>query len=1193
MLLNQPKQMYQLNTKKPGMPIWLYHKIWLVMRLTTVILIASLLQVSAATFGQRITINQLNTPLSVALKEIRKQSGYDIFYDSKFFSKNQKVDVSLTNATLQEALESVFKRLELTYEIQDKTVVIKKKIPSFLDSVIPSSFFIDIRGTVLDEKGQPLIGATVKVKDSKKTVITNSNGEFQLTGIIEDAILQISFIGYKTEEIAVGQSLNITVKMDPVSSSLEQVMVTGYQTISKERATGSYSVIGQDVFKNRPVSNLSTALQGMVAGLQATENADGSMNFLIRGTTSLFADRRPLVVVDGFPISNSNFSDINPNDVESVTILKDAAAASIWGARSANGVIVVVTKKAKGNGKLVIQANAFTRLSDNVNLDQVLTVANSADHIAYERKAFENNWVLGPYTGSFSDISNTLTLAQELLYANKRGQLSAADMNAKLDQLSQTNNKQQIRDLLMQKNLLQQYNFNMQWGTDRIKTYTSVMYENNLGNFIKNGYDRLNLNFNNDFKLTKWLGFSIGVNLQYKKEENSGTTVAEIAALSPYELLLNPDGSYGTNLNIFNREQLSLMAYDKFAYPSWNYNLLQEVRGRNFTTENINARIQTGFNIKLLDGLTFDTRFQYEKGKSDNQRYTDESTFYVRQLVNYYTEYNVATKTVGRQFLPKGGILRQTTGDLNSYVARNQLNYSKLLGMRHDISAIAGMELQQYTTSGQTNPYVYGYIPDLLRTTTPPYGYGSSVDPVRDFLNSGGGPGGSSLPGGDIQYTWERNKYVSFYGSVNYTFDNKYSLSGSARSDAANFITSNPALRWSPLWSIGGKWNIKNESFMNKLASVDHLDLRLSYGKNGNVERSTSTEALVSIGTAPSAITGTINGSVSSFGNPSLRWEKTTTTNLGIDFALFKNRLFGSVDLYNKLGKDIVGDVALPAATGTKQQRFNNAEISNRGIEINLGTNIAIPFIQGSYSTSVTYAYNKNMIRNLYNPFISVSSTISGDIVGRPIGGIASFTYKGMVDGTPQIAGPNGTLQPMNINVLFSSLPDPSWISYEGTTIPPHTLGWLNNIKAGNFSFIAIFNGKFGGVYRNPTFAYNPLVGKTVINRFVNNVIAGDPGIPQFPKANATQTYVWNNYIPNLSSLVESSSYIECKELTLQFALPSRLLKATRMGAINVFVQARDLGLIWTANSKSYNPDFLPGTNRPLRSFTLGANIQL
>ncbi len=1177
-------------------------KTFLVMKLTTILLFFACMQVGAAGYGQRISISGHDLPLKTIFHEIKKQSGYSFFYSDNDLEKANNVSIKVRNAELEQVLGQIFDEQPLTYSIVGKTVVVKEKgregyqaASTAIEPVTQSLPPVDVQGRVVNEKGEPIGGVTIMVKGSKQGTTSNENGFFTLSVITDNVTLVFSGVNVEQHELKVNGKTNLgTIVLKGKISQGEEITITastGYQTISKERAAGSFDMIGQDILSKRPVSNLSTALQGVVAGLQAKENLDGSVNFLVRGTSSLYANTQPLVVVDGFPVTGSDFSDINPNDVESITILKDASAASIWGARSANGVIVVTTKKPKiGKEKVNIEVNAFTRVSSMIDLDQVMTQAGSAEQIRYERLAWEKEWFFNPYARSFTEIGKSLTLAQELMFANKNGQITAEQMNMSLDSLSRISNRQQIKDLLMQRGILNQFNLSLSSATTKSLSYGSLLYENRKEGFKKRGYDRFLLNFNNQYQATDFLQISFGANVQYKKTETSGAEVGNLQQLSPYETLLNPDGSYGVNLNTWNREQMALLPLTKFPYADWSYNLLREVNGRSYKSEDISARLQGGINLKILKGLNFDSKIQYEKRRINNENYDSEETFYVRNLINQNVEYDNTTKVVGKNFLPKGGILRSSNSDLESYVIRNQLNLNQYITSKHQIAAIVGMEVSRYLSTSKTNPYAYGYFPEKLQSTVPQYGYGSSVDQFKNFTGSTV----TSLAGGNTALGWGLDKYVSYYGNASYTYNSKYTLSGSIRNDASNFITDDPKLRWAPLWSIGGMWNVKREAFMDGVDFVDRLSMRLTYGKNGNVEKSTSPKTLISVASAISATTGTITASITDNGNPFLSWERTTTTNLGFDFALFKNKLNGKIDLYNRLGSNIMGTVALPAASGTTSQRFNNAEIINRGIEVELGTQAQLARGVG-YRTSLTYAYNWNRINELYFPALYAYDMIGGAFVeGRPVGSVYSYTYLGMIDGVPHVAGPKGAPSTFNDAALHNRGLGLQFLNYEGTTVPPHTLGWMNQISAYNFNLIVLFVGKMGGLYRNPTFNFATTIGssKTFVDKYVADVYAGDPNIPEFARPKETQTYLWDRYTPYLSGLVESSSYIECKEIDLEYNLPEKMAKAVRMNNLKVFAQVRDLGMVWKANSKGYNPDWLPGSNRPVTTYMLGVNLK-
>ena len=873
-------------------------------------------------------------------------------------------------------------------------------------------------------------------------------------------------------------------------------------------------------------------------------------------------------------------------------------------------MIVITTKRPKaGKERMTVEVNAFTRVSNMIDLDQVMSQATSADQVRYEKLAYDRQIFFGTiYSPAFTNVGFALTLAQEYIFRNRFGQISTAQMNAGLDSVSQINNRSQMNNLLMRNATLNQVSVNLSSATDRAKTYGSILYENQKDGFIKKGYERYLMNFNNQFQVTKSLQLVFGANVQYKKQETSGPDVAELQSISPYETLLNPDGTYSANVNTWNREQQNLLPLNKFPYSDWRYNLLREVNGRQRTNEQISGRIQGGLNIKIMNGLDIDAKVQYERIKTDFSDYESDETFYVRNIVNTYVDYNNTTRAVGISYVPKGGILKTNNSNQESYLIRNQVNFNRQVTSKFNVSAIAGMELSQYLTTTTINPWVYGYFPDKNQSAVPPYGYGSSVDLFKTFTSTtantnlaaiGGTLSGSAVTGsgGNTILGWRKDKYVSFYSNAAITYYSKYVLSGSVRSDASNYITDDPKLRWAPLWSIGGMWHIRREKFMENMSFLDRLSLRLTYGKNGNTEKSTSTKPLVAVGTSPNASTGTITATVSDNGNPFLRWEKTTTTDLGMDFGLFKNKLFGKIDLYNKAGIDITGNVLLPAVTGTTSQKFNNAGITNKGIELELGANFQITHnIQ--YNTSLTYAYNKNEINSLYFPSYLASTLVDpafAFVEGRPVGAVYSYTFLGVKDSIPMVAGPKGVPYSMNQVTLHNTGLGLTFLNYEGTTVPPHTLGWVSNFNGHGFNIMVLLVGKFGGVYRDPVFNFPTSVGgstKTNVSRFVADVFAGDPNIPQFPKFQETQFYLWDRYTPNLHGLVESSSFIECKEVDLEYNLSKKISKKLQMSSLRLFAQIRDVGMVWRANKKGYNPEWLPGTQRPVTAFTFGLNAK-
>jgi TonB-linked SusC/RagA family outer membrane protein len=1049
-----------------------------------------------------------------------------------------------------------------------------------------------VKGTVRNSDGEPLLGASIVVKGTSNGATTDETGSFSINfPQTDNAVLRVSYVGLQDKEVKVGNQSELNVILDEEIQLIDEVVVTGYQTISRERATGSFDKIDSKTIEARPASNLSSILQGLVAGMQGNEELDGSVTFQIRGTSSLYADKQPLIVVDGFPIQG-NINTINPNDVESVTILKDAAAASIWGARSANGVIVITTKKGKKE-RLNVEARAFYRIGALADLDYVLDQADSRTHVDYELKALENNWILsGEYSPSFANLRYPLTLAQELYYQNKYLGLSTGEMNAGLEKLRNTSNREQLKDLLMRHQSLQQYNLIVSGGTDKSQNYFSLLYENNKEGTIKRGYERVMATYNNHFDITKWLKANFATTLQRQTIDSSGPAIGDFTTLSPYELLLNPDDSYAANIYGYNRYELSQLPLDKLPYEDWSYNLLREIRGREITSRNDLIRSQLGLTATIISGLTYDFKAQYETGNTKNETYYNEDTYYVRNMVNSMTEYNSTTQTVGISRIPKGGIsVSPSFSEFYNYIIRNQLNFNKTLFKKHSIAALTGLEITEISTKSEIRPYVYGYDKERKISAVPAYGYGSASDRFTDFF----GTTGTTINGGSSSFSLRTDRYVSYYANVGYTYDEKYGVSFSARGDGSNFISNDPKLRWAPMWSVGGQWHLSKEKFVRDLPWINRLSTRLTYGINGNVEKSTSPLTLIATSSTISTTTGTATSSISSYGNPKLRWETTETTNFGIDFAFFNNKLSGKIDLYNRLGKDIMGDVAIPSVNGIKSQRLNNARIINRGIELEISGNFKIPNIDFRWQTTLTYAHNKNKIEDLYVPSIYAYQLAQGTYVeGKPIGAVYSYTYAGSEDGIPYVYGVDGNKVSMNDLSLHNTTIGLPFMNYEGTNVPPHTIGWVNSFSYNGFNLYVYFYSHFGGVFKLPTNNSMPGVGnsKTSVGRFMNEVFESDGSLyPTFPNASEGGYYRWDRYIPNLSYFVQSSSFIRLKEITLEYNIPSVLSKKLNIQNTRVFVQARDLGIIYAANRKKYDPEWLPGNNKPVTNFTFGINI--
>jgi len=1158
--------------------------------LTCLFLLISLVQVSASTFAQNISLSKKNISLRQLFQAIKIQSGYDVIYEPQELKKAKLVSINVTNTDLRKVLDEVFATQPLTYAIDEKTIVVRKREKGFFESLDPFMFIIDIKGKVIDEKGQALAGATVRLKNTpSKSVITNDKGEFTITGIEKGTVLVISFLGYKSQEVVVGSSSEISVRMEILSSALETVSIsvinTGYQTLSKERATGSFNVISGEQL-DKPTTNIAQRLIGTTSGMQARSmDVNGNPVFEIRGQTSLLANSQPLVVVDGFPVQG-DFSTINPNTIESVTILKDAAAASIWGAKSANGVIVVITRKPNKDAGTKVSFSVFTQISDKVDLDYVNPLATSAQTIDYEMKSF-GNWSARINTGSLATNANwAWSLGTTAMSEHNLGFISLAERNALLDKYRTLSNKDQIRNELLANPMVQQYNLNISGASAKMRNSMSLLFEDGQSNFKGTNNKKYLANYRTAVDVFKWMEFDFSAMLNYNKNRNNGVSLGDIQGLSPYEMLRNEDGSLTNIARYYTPIITRFVPTQLFPYNDWTYNPIQEIANREITVEQLNARLQTGLRFKIIKGLTLDSRIQYEQFNTLNRGYNNENTFAVRSAVNQAVTWDMATNKITLN-LPKGGTLSQSRNKAVNYNFRNQLNFDHQFTDKHEISIVLGTEISSNVTETFGQPLTYGYNDQTLSVGTFPNGPGGTFFQIKNWM----GTNQTFSYANTFLYRTER--YSSLYSNASYSFNNKYVLTGSVRTDGSNLITDDPSFRYDPFWSVGLGWQASKENFIKNLTWIDRLQVTASYGYGGNVDRSTSFRPLINMGGTPNSYTGDVTATISSFGNPTLRWEKTGQWKLLADYSLFRGKLFGKLEVYNKQGRDLIASLSIPAINGTTSQRLNNAEMYNRGFELELGTtqNIARKVV---WRGNMNFSFNRNRITKLFVANYASSTLVGGGsaayVEGVDANSIWRFRYAGLENKQPMVYGPNGTKFDFG---AFTPGDGRSYLLNMGSSVAPYTFGFINTFQIQDFNFSFILAGKFGHKFQRTGFNYPPTWQSRVLpNNKINEVINGDPSkiVPLPLNLIEERYYFWDRFHQNLSYLIEDASHIRLQEVNLSYNVPSRLVNKLKLNRIRAFAQANDL-YTWVANNVGEDPQYPIGTLKPQPRISLGVNI--
>ncbi len=1193
---------------------WLPHKLLLVMKLTILLLIVTLLQVSAKGYGQKITLKEKNTSLEKVMQAIEKQSGYVFIYkDSELQDKS--VGVELKNASLEEALNACFKDLQLNYNIIDKNIVISRKEKTVIQKVedfLASPKSVKIHLT--DSIGNPLAGATVQVTGDPTISFVSISDEFgdaKFDNINPGSYkITVSYIGYETiEKVLLVENKNISINLILRNHvrTLQAIAIVdnGYQQISAERETGAFDNIKKSQLQ-KPAANIAERLIGAVAGLQIREDADGNPKLELRGQTTLFAganglggggvgNNNPLVVVDGFPLagnSSNPFSTINPNDVESITVLKDAAASSIWGAKAANGVIVITTKKGDKGTPLKVEFSAFTRFAAKQNVGYLTGEASSADAVNFEQYAF-NKWGAYANDGTFNDGVYRVSQATELLDEHNLGFLTTAQLNAGLAQLKTQDNRSQISDYLLSHPTTTQYNLALSGGSQKITSYVSMMAEQDQTNFKGSGDNKYALNYRTNANVFKWLDFDLSGTFQSTRTTNNGIGSYGITQLSPYDMLKNPDGSL-TNVQQYYFPILErTVPLTEFPY-SFNYNPIQEIANQNLLTNNLNTRIQAGLTFKILPGLTFRSSIQYVNSSYTDKNYYNDQTFYVRNMVNTTSSWNGTLTGTVTPNLPLGGILNQDRGTTESYNFRNQLNFSKIFSGKHEINVVAGTEINNTIGQSYGYPTTYGYNDQTLQVGSFPHGISGTNGWMQYQTNNF-----NYLP----SFGYATQRFLSYFANASYTYLGKYTVSGSYRTDASNLIATDPKFRYSPFYSAGLGYDITKEDFMKSATWLNRLNFRATYGRTGNVDNSTSPYTLINIVSTPNVYINNNIANIASHGNPDLTWEKTTTIDLGLDYSVLNNRLFGKFDVYDKAGKNLLANIPIPSIEGAQFATFNNAAIDNKGIEVTIGTTIPLKGSDISWSGSFTGSYNKSDVTTLYNSKYQTYALVQGGSQAYSQGydpnTVWAYRYTGWRNGQPTIAGTNGTFLPMDYSNGYRSDDGRGYLENMGTLDPRYILGFTNSFKVYDFNVSFIIIAKLGAVFQSQYFNYLQTNNFEVPNAQVSKVLNGDPNkILTLPTDPNFQNYsAWIAYDRYLNYSYVSANLARLQELNISYNIPKRLLSKAGVKGAQLTAQGNNL-YSWFANKTGEDPEYpensgLNGNLRPRAQYTLGIKVEL
>ncbi|WDF60752.1 SusC/RagA family TonB-linked outer membrane protein [Flavobacterium sp. KACC 22758] len=1173
------------------------------MKLTTLFLLTTLTVMQAGvTYSQKakMSFSANNMTVAKAIEKLEYTTNYRFVYNVKSVDLNRTIYVNESNVSIETILNTIFGNTGTDYKVSGNHIVLMaKKAPAEkpVTSQNEEADFI-VKGRVTDEKGMPLAGAAISDNGSGRGVNTDFNGEYQIIAVSSETTLAYSYLGFVRQEIKVeGRSvINVVLKEETLQLG-EIVLTTGYQNISAEQATGSFSNLKAKDFQEQRLSSLDKILEGRIVGYQ-----DGK----IRGTTSMLGVTSPLYVVDGFPIENTkltpfstieeNVPSLNLEDIETITVLKDAAASSIYGSRAANGVVVITTKKAKA-GKTNISFSSNLTITPYRNYTGNLT--DSADIIGLERGWADGNPNLkganaATYSQSLLNNAVFTSLGMQTILNGYAGNISQTEMNNRLNKLGSQGYKyfDDIARYAKRDQYFMQHNVSLGKATDNNTFNASLTYKNNE---LENRYSEnqsVGINLKNSTEINNWLSLDLGTYINYGK----GDTQSFLALnpdlsnsyfkYQPYNQLVNNDGTNFVSTAASRYNNYTLQSMQNYGLYNMDITPMDEF-GRNLNeTKNFLNRTFAKFNVKFSKAFTYNVMFQYEYSSDRASQLYEKDSYYVRNRVNQLV--TIANNKAVYN-LPYGDIIKETNQFSNAYNFRQQLNFNQIFADKHDFSAIAGMEIR-HSKQEFSNNTRYGYDSQTL-------GF-APINQV-DLLKVYGTVFGGYMVQDEFSLEKElQNRYVSVYGTGGYTFDKKYNVSGSVRWDRSNLWGTDSKYQNKPIWSAGAAWNIDKESFF-AVSWVDALKVRGSYGIGGNIAKD-SAPYLTAYYNSNSNVGGN-QGTVNKRPNPELSWEKTTTKNIGLDFSLFKRRISGTLDLYNKKGEDLLArSQGIPTeGFGYSTYTLNNGEMTNKGIEVSLsGTIVKTPSF--SWEAAVLYANNKNKVDyvNVKAPVYYLQLDYPQDFprVGNSYNTIYGYKWAGLSStGIPQVYDASGTAVKYNPGQLDA-------IQDYGSTVPIHSGSFHTSANYKNFSLSALFVYELGHKVRN-TFlpmlknSYNGAAGGYVTDiSVVNNNIAnrwmqpGDEAFTNVPRAVYEYDPEFNSdsyTIYSYSNInILDASNVRLSNVSLAYQMPKDLIKRAKLDGVRFNLNAENVYTFAKSRDAKY---MLGGFISP--SFVLGVNV--
>lgn len=1151
-------------------------KRWSILLFCSFILV---LMATAPLHAQRITYSGKNVAVEEVITAVEKQTGFVFVYEAGILKGAFPVDISATNVALPDFMSSAFKGQPFTWTIRSQTIVLKKIAP--IQPVVnpgkdTASLGGVVSGVITDNDGKEMEGVGVGIFRNSGVntgTLTDSRGRFQIKAMPGDEI-QFIFMGFEPRHVKTNGKDFIRIRMERQSTKLAGVEVainTGYQRILPQQMTGAVSQITTKRYESSINPDLLSGLQGRLTGVLINNDikftgGDGKTNnlFQIRGLSTISGNSSPLIVVDGYPTGLS-LSDINPNEIKSVTVLKDAAAAAIYGVKASNGVVVVESKTATA-GKPAINFRTTASYTPRENYSRYRW-APANTFLDYERYITGDGDSI-PNTSLYLNSDGVFAPGVLPIYQKAAGLITDEQLQQALQQLGNYNNTKDYSRLLTRPATSQLYNLDISGGSPNALYYITAGFQNGNARQIRNNNQSFQLTIRTNLTLSKRLSLEL-INA-YNQATTNSAPVPDINSIYPTDRLQdeygNPAAIYTggvTNYSIADLTALGL--YDPNVYPLVD---VKAVRNKNTRMDN---RFTARLKYQMNSGIDFSIGGDYERSNTSIHNYASLNSSMVRQLIDAYARpdnNNVMTFN-----LPRGGYLQENQLNQMSYTVRAQFDYTHKFGTNHLLSAIAGAEINRTTNSSNGVPY-FGYDDQTL-THQP-------VDWVLIQSGSLYNGGRYANPTTNLSYsslftqTYTDDRYVSGYANAAYVFKSKYTATGSVRVDQSNLFGTDPKYRYKPMWSFGAAWNISREGFMENVNWITNMKLRLADGITGNTAKMAIPQVIAVAGLNSNSISPSQPFfTLSSPANSGLRWESTNNFNAGLDWTIFKN-VNGSIDYYNKKSVDVLGQSLIDATHGVSSALVNEASITNSGLEIKVDadwikrgkTNWYTGFVLSKNVSKVLQVYNG---RDKFPYAYQWAQNPMNYVAGYPVGAMFSYRFAGLDNtGAPLIYNSKG-------DKITPNLTDPpdGEIVYSGTQIPVYNVGISNRVDIGRFYFYCMLN-YFGGFNvripgPNPNMP-RPIAGSENFWKHPGDEMKTNVMNPNLGPSSSATAAAYNN--PDIR--VVKGNYITLNNVTLSYDFSNfRCFRRVRFNGFQLLVQG---GNLYTHAFNKYNYSVATGS---------------